>query len=180
MRIAIWAAASLFLCLAAAQPADAGCTSGQIKALLDSGAHEQVIQFCAVQGAGPEDPSPQQQGASDQGASTFSLGVVAPELGNDGIWNKYVRGGAYVVQNKFDPDGYFLLLSKNPVARGWRSLSIDARFHHDKNEGGIVGPARSFRIIFSARAALSSAWPTSNASREKPAVMAWSLWHMTQ
>jgi hypothetical protein len=46
-------------------------------------------------------------------------------------------------------------------------------------EGGIM-PARSFRIIFSAMGAFSSARPTSNDSSENPAVIAASLWHMTQ
>lgn len=138
---AVWFA---FLLVAPAAPARAACSFEQIDGLLKSGFNqEQVTRLCASLLPPGAPPASAGAGLPPGDGSAFASDVLTPELGDDGVWRKYVNDGNYVLQNKSNPGAGFILLAQRGDAR-WRSFGAKVRFTHETVEGGPAGAALAY------------------------------------
>jgi hypothetical protein len=136
-------AVGLAFLLVAPAPAWAACTLEQIERLLQSGfSHDQVTQICAgLQLPGSQAPTGAAPAPSD--GSVFVSDVLTPEVGDDGVWKKYVHDGNYVLHNKGNPGAGFILLAQRGDAN-WRSFGTKVRFTHERVVGGLAGAALAY------------------------------------
>ncbi len=140
MRTTICLVACIAGPLGLAFPAEGACTLEAAQSLIASGfTPEQIARICSA--LEPKQPAAAPAGPGDATAeSRLSSGILEPDLGDDGIWKRFLSDGNYVLHNKGEVGSGFILLSSRPVA-GWRTLSVMVRFTNEPVAQGLGGPA---------------------------------------